>query len=396
VGQLSFVVFSDSEEACTRSRQLLEESGHAEVLETLTAADALVDALRARRPDALYVDLGKAPDAVLRAVEAIAPPRPLLVLAGPQEASALILRAMRLGAREFLPEHPSEADLSAALERLLLGVEPSTPAGCSAPVLAVMGAKGGVGATLVACQLAARLQAHGQRTVLVDLNLPLGDVALHLDVQPRYTLANLANQDEHIDATYLKTVLQTHPSGLEILAAPTRVEEAELVHGRHVERALAILRASYDFVVLDVSRSWTEPSVRALDLADQILLVTLRDVTTLSHAREHLDLLRRLGHPETKIRLIANRASRTDPVTPGDFDQFLGRGADVRLPNDYRAALTSVTEGRSLAEVAPRSPLTRAFDELADKVVEWCHVDSEETEPKRGWLRGLGRRLRKA
>lgn len=396
MGQLSFVVFSDSEEACTRSHQLLEESGHAEVLETVTAADALVDALRARRPDALYVDLGKAPEELLDAVEALAPPRPLLVLAGPQDSSPLILRAMRIGAREFLPAHPSEADLGAALERLLLGVEPSAPAGHSAPVLAVMGSKGGVGATLVACQLAARLQARGQRTVLVDLNLPLGDVALHLDVQPRYTLANIANEDEHIDATYLKTVLQGHPSGLEILAAPARVEEAELVQGRHVERALAILRASFDFVVLDVSRSWSEPSVRALDLADQILLVTLRDVTTLSHAREHLDLLRRLGHPDAKIRLVANRAAKSDPVTPGDFQQFLGRGADVRLPNDYRAALASITEGRPLAEVSPRSALARAFDELAENVVEWCHVDSEELEPQSGWLRRLGRRLRKA
>jgi pilus assembly protein CpaE len=240
-----------------------------------------------------------------------------------------------------------------------------------------------VGATVVACQLAAALQALGSRTVVVDLNYPLGDVALHFDVRPTYTLAHVVKQADELDATYLRGLLQGHRSGVQILAAPERVEEAELVRGVHVERVISILREEFDFVVLDVSRSWNEASVRALDLASEILLITSLDVPTLNHARQHLDLLRRLGHSDAKIHPIANRYSRRDAVTDKEFAQFLGRAPDTHLPNDYPNTVGSVNEGRPLGEVAPRSALHQAYVALARSAHAWSglEVETQEEDP---------------
>jgi pilus assembly protein CpaE len=377
VADIKFLVYSEQDEFGSEIRSRLQSAGHAHVVAVVSDEDALFEALRDHQPDALFADLGLCPHDTLDLLDRLPAPRPMLAVCGPQEDSQVILRAMKQGAREFFPPAPSREAVRELVDRLVLDGRPLAPAGRLAPVLAVMGAKGGVGATVVACQLAAALQAMGSRTVVVDLNYPLGDVALHFDVRPTYTLAHVVKQADDLDATYLRGLLQGHRSGVQILAAPERVEEAELVRGVHVERVISILREEFDFVVLDVSRSWNEASVRALDLASEILLITSLDVPTLNHARQHLDLLRRLGHSDAKIHPIANRYSRRDAVTDKEFAQFLGRAPDTHLPNDYPSTVGSVNEGRPLGEVAPRSPLAHAFVALARSAHAWSGLEVE-------------------
>ena len=393
MADITFLVYSEHDEFGSEIRTRLQSAGHAHVVAVVSDEDALFEALRDHEPDALFADLGLCPHDTLDLLDRLPAPRPTLVVCGPQEDSQVILRAMKQGAREFFPPGPGREAVRELVDRLVLESRPATPAGRLAPVLAVMGAKGGVGATVVACQLAAALQAMGSRTVVVDLNYPLGDVALHFDVRPTYTLAHVVKQADDLDATYLRGLLQGHRSGVQILAAPERVEEAELVRGVHVERVISILREQFDFVVLDVSRSWNEASVRALDLASEILLITSQDVPTLNHARQHLDLLRRLGHSDAKIHPIANRYSRRDAVTDKEFAQFLGRAPDCHLPNDYPSTVGSVNEGRPLGEVAPRSSLHQAFVALARSAHVWSGLEVEASQEESDNLAARVRRL---
>jgi pilus assembly protein CpaE len=144
---------------------------------------------------------------------------------------------------------------------------------------------------------------------------------------------------------------------------------------------LELLRNDFDWVILDVSRTWSEPTMRALDLADQILLVTLMDVSTLHHTRQHIDLLERLGHAGRRLRLVANRHSSTDAVTDRDVAAFLDREPDFRIPNDYPTTVASVNRGRSISDVAPRSSLARAYSDLTDVLHDWCEVDVPAVRP---------------
>jgi pilus assembly protein CpaE len=393
VADIRFLVYSEQDEFGSEIRSRLQSAGHAHVVGVVSDEDALFEALREHQPDALFADLGLCPHDTLDLLDRLPAPRPMLAVCGPQDDSQVILRAMKQGAREFFPPAPSREAVRELVDRLVLESRPAAPSGRLAPVLAVTGAKGGVGATVVACQLAAALQAMGSRTVVVDLNYPLGDVALHFDVRPTYTLAHVVKQADELDATYLRGLLQGHRSGVQILAAPERVEEAELVRGVHVERVISLLRGEFDFVVLDVSRSWNEASVRALDLASEILLITSLDVPTLNHARQHLDLLRRLGHSDAKIHPIANRYSRRDAVTDKEFAQFLGRAPDTHLPNDYPNTVGSVNEGRPLGEVAPRSPLHQAYVALARSAHAWSGLEVEEQAEDSDNLAARVRRL---
>jgi Flp pilus assembly CpaE family ATPase len=296
---------------------------------------------------------------------------PPLVVSGPSDDAGLILRALDLGARHFFPGEPSSDDLERTLGRLVTdsAEAASRPA---APIIAVMGAKGGVGASFVACQLAVSLQAQGARTAVVDLNLPLGDVALYFDLRPRYTLAHVARDAEQLDAAYLRGALVQHHSGVSVLAAPARLDEAMLIKADHVDRVLRLLAADFDYVVVDVSREWKETSIRALDAASQVLLVTLSDVATLSQARKHLELLRRLGQPEQALHLVTNRDTASGHLSDDDYLGFLGRAPEARIPNDFASTLLSVNEGRPVGEIAPRGSLQLAYDALARQLATWC------------------------
>ncbi len=379
----------------------LEAEGTIELGHVTAEPSELIAAVGAQTPDLVIADLGDDAERVLDMLDKLPTPRPRLIAIGPKDQSGTILRAMRMGVRDYLDADPTEDDLRSAVLRVAAELVPRAGAAAQAKahparVVAVMGAKGGVGATVVACQLAASLRARGARTALVDLNLPLGDAALYFDVQPAYTLANIARESDRLDATYLRTLLSGKPNGVQILASPVHAEEAELVRGAHVERALNLLRGDFDWVVLDLSRTWSEPTVRALDLADLILLVTLMDVPTLHHTRKHIDLLERLGHSGARIRLIANRHSSVDAVTDKDVAEFLERKPDYQIPNDFPTTLAAVNRGVSVAEIAPRSALARAYNELTHALHGWFGAAAPAAaEPSSGALarvRGMFRR----
>jgi len=379
----SFVIFSEEPEFAAEIEKQISSTGAARVAAVITDPDQLLDALKFEKPNGLFVDLGHAPHIILDLLESLPTALPLTVVAGPRSESALILRAMHLGVKHFFPPEPSKEELGSAIVQLVRAGSPNL-ATSDGRVVAVMGTKGGVGATVVACQLAASLQELGERVAVVDLNYPLGDVALHFDVDPTYTLADLARAEQELDSTYLRTILKGHESGIQILAAPTLMEDAESIRGIHVERVLPILRSDFDWVIVDASRSWNDASVQALMLADQILLVTLFDVPTLNHARQHKKLLEGLALSGSRIRMLGNRHSKNDAVTVADFERVLGSHPDALIPNDYAVTAESVNQGRPIGQVSRASAIHKAYCQLALDVHAWCGIDAPQPQPAQG------------
>ena len=230
MASLSFIIVSPKCEIDSA----LKSSADSPILARVERLDDLVEAVAQKRPDALLVALDENPQAVFDALEKLLAPRPLFFFHGPDD-SQLILQAMRAGAREYIaPADDAKEQLAAAVwhaAREVGGAAPDEPA----PLIALIGAKGGVGTSFVACQLAASLASLGRRTVLVDGHPRHGDVALYLDLAPRYTFASLATGRELVDITYLHTTLVSHSSGVQVLASPKRPEEADAVDVKCVE-----------------------------------------------------------------------------------------------------------------------------------------------------------------
>jgi len=372
MADLSFVIISDQAESGAEIKKLLEGTGHARVTTVVTHPEDLAEVVRGDRPDALFADLSHFPHEVIEAIDTIPAPRPLLMVSGPQDNPDVILRAMKQGAKEYLAPNPDANAIEQGIARLLLESRPSEPGSRRrAMVVAVMGAKGGVGCTTVACQAAGALAEAKAKTAIIDLDFPFGDVSVHFDVSPRHSIADLADDVDQIDSTFLQTVMHAHSSGIQILAGPTEVTDAQNVQPRQLDRALDILRDDYDWILVDISHCWYEISAHVLDIADQILLVTSMDVPTLNRARRHLELMKRLGHSVARTHVVVNRRVKSDDVSAQDVAKFLGATADGELPYDYTTTSTCVNQGAMLGDVSPGRALHRSYRALADRLYEW-------------------------
>jgi pilus assembly protein CpaE len=385
MSKLLFYVYSEDDEVRARISRSLTSSGKVELVSAPCREEQLEEILATAELDGIYVDLGERSDTLLTLLEAAPEPRPALLLGGSHTASDVLLRAMRLQPRDFCVENELR-NLPALLEQIERASQRPRKRQERHGIIATAGAKGGVGTTMTACELASSLQQLGDRVVVLDLNLYHGDAAMHFDLKPPYTIADVAKKGEALDQTFLATAIATHIGGVRVLAAPAEVQDIAMVGASHVERALNLLRAEFDWIIIDLPHAWDDVSLRALDLADQIVLVTNLDVPALTHTRHQLDLLERFGAPEEQIHVVINRHNRSSPFSAKELDEFLGRDPDVLIPQDDLVAQRCVNEGKLLREVGRGSKLERAFMALADSVCKWTTGEAAQRNERQGWL----------
>jgi len=387
MAQLNCAVLAFDDDLRRQLSDALENTGHASVGIAVEQASGLEDAVWRGGPDLLLAALEDEPAAVLAAIESLGDRRPVVLVCGPQDESDLILRSMRIGARDYLPLPVPGDELTAVVQSLILERTTSeTPE--RGTVVGLLGAKGGVGATAVTCQLASALQEVGSQCTIVDLNLVHGDVALYHDLSPSFTLADLEREEGEIDRTYVQSLITLHTSGVGVVAAPPFPDQARRISPARLQRALALLRDFNHFTLLDLARDWGDVTAAAIEMVDHIILVTQRDVPTLAHTKLHLGHLERLAIPRAAIHLVANRDAAGSDLSDRDLREFLGRPIDHRLPDDHEAMLEAVNGGGALGEVAPRSPARQSFQELAQSLRSWCGMQSAgNDEPARGLAR---------
>lgn len=280
------------------------------------------------------------------------------------------------GVDEVLPLPDSTGTIDAQMIQLsrLKRPQPSGAAASIGRIIAVAQARGGVGSTTVAVNLADRLcrsrgrfgRGKGHKVALVDLDLQFGTVGSFLDLGEQDALLQLALDGTVPDTTFLKQSMVTLPSGLAVLAAPSPFAPLDSLRAEQVAAMLDSLRATHDFVVIDMPRAlvgWIEPIV---ERADELIVVTDMSVSCVRHCRRLIDFFTQ-DNVALPVQVVINHQHKPLVQTRlhREAAKVLDRKFDHWLPHDPRAACAAADRGKPLSETAPRSPLGKAIDRLA-------------------------------
>jgi pilus assembly protein CpaE len=300
-------------------------------------------------------------------------------------------KALRLGVKEcfVFPIRPEE--FQEALDRL-----PVFPAdlGLAEPtrLISVLGSKGGVGTTFLTVNTAYLWAREEQGPVLlVDLDLRYGQMIYFFDVKPQYTLVEVIENVEHLDRSYLQSLFYQYDKHLQLLPAPVRLEDSELVTPEELEHVLQSLKKLRLFraILVDAGHQLDEITLKSLEVSDDLVLVTTPTIPALSNAKKLLELLQLLGVGSPNLHIWLNSWQKRGDFSESDVSGFLGREVTGTVPFEATEVNRSINEGIPLAKTAPGHAICRDLKVLADKVMG---VLEAEGKGKRRGLFGLLRR----
>ena len=293
-------------------------------------------------------------------------PQAAIFVASADANVATMKAALAAGASDYLTLPLNPIDLSRVLIRS--GQESVSKAASRATageVVTIYGCRGGLGCTTLAVNLAIHLRNASQGEVaLVDLDLQRGDVAAFLNLNPSQSIAALADARE-IDEIFLHSAMTRHNSGLFILGAPDKVEEAESVGHSEVTSAFRLLRSQYRFTVVDTPRTVGPAVVAAFEQSDHLLLMTDLTVPGVRATRRAMDLLQKLEIPMQTVQLVVTQAM-PGAIDLADAARTIGKDPYLVVPNDQAAANQAMNTGAPLN--GKQTALSEAIAELAGKI----------------------------
>ncbi|MEU6671948.1 AAA family ATPase [Streptomyces sp. NPDC046727] len=325
-----------------------------------------------------------------------------VILVTTDASPGLFAAAMDSGARGLVPLPLSYEELASRVQavaqwstgvRRHLGHGAEVFAGAGGTVVTVSGAKGGVGATLTAIQLALAAQASGRPTALVDLDLQAGDIASYLDIQFRRSVADLAAITD-ISPRVLADAVFRHDTGLALLLAPGDGERGEEVTDRAARQLVSALRSRYEVVVIDCGAQLSGAGAAAVEMADTALLVTTPDVIAVRAAKRTVRMWDRLQiRKAEETTAVVNRHTRTTEIQPALVQRITGTAlARTAVPANFKELQAVVDAGR-IHELDARSTVKQALWGLAGEL--GLVRASDEAGSHRGGRGAVGFRRRK-
>ena len=236
-------------------------------------------------------------------------------------------------------------------------------------VVTVFSPKGGTGKTVTASNVAASLARQGRKTLLLDLDLQFGDAAIVMGIEPEKTIYDLVVAPGELDFEKLAGYTTKHACGLDILPAPLRPEDAELVTESKITRLLEVARECYDVIIVDTSPFFHGPMLATLDRTDELLVLCGLDVPTLKNVRLAMQTLELLAFPTSRVRFVLNRANTKVGLSKREVESALKVSVHAEVPSD-RAVPVSVNQGNPAVLADPGSDFAKAMTSLAKTIAQ--------------------------
>ena len=388
--KIRVLIVDDIQDTRENLRKLLQFEKDVEVIGAACSGREAIDMARDQKPDVVLMDINMPDMDGITATETIRKVNSItqIVILSVQGDPNYMRRAMLAGARDFLTKPPAIEELTGAIrragkmardERNKIGARIQLPGNGSSPsvaplvsegkIITVYSPKGGVGTTTLAVNLAMTLHNDETRVALVDGNLQFGDIAVLLNEQGKNSVADLAPRVDELDPEIVEEVMIHHgSSGVKILTAPARPEDAESVNGEQFTKVLKYFRKLFSYVVVDTPSALNDVTIGALDCSDLIILVTTQEIPAIKNARLFLDLAYALQLDKRRILFVMNRFDKRIGITPEKIGESFKHEIVSVIPFDERTVVPSVNRGIPFMLGDRSRPISRSFLTLAEAI----------------------------
>jgi pilus assembly protein CpaE len=369
-------MLDDSLDSRAADRRLVERSDTLRLAgEGQLGGEAAATVLEVQ-PDVITVSLEEPLNRGIRTIEALSlsqPDIPIVALSSLGDHGSL-RQAMLAGVRDYLVRPLDAGDFAQALlaayaaqgKRRLSGQ--AVVSAREGQVITVFGAKGGIGRTMLACNLAVALvQACGRRVAMIDLDLQFGDVGLLLDVAPERSVANIVPVMDKLDTDLLDGLMTRHETGLMVLPAPIRLEDGEQIRPNEVRRLLEMLTKSYDYVIVDTPRQLSDNVIATLDASNQVFCVSSNQLACLKNTSLCLATMKAWQYDEDKVKLIINETHNGTGLSPQETSEAIDYPILWKVP--YDGHLVAANQwGKPFVQAQPKAKISQNITGLARAV----------------------------
>ncbi|MEA1979023.1 MAG: response regulator [Chloroflexota bacterium] len=407
------LIVDDIAETRENIRKLLQFESDVVVVGAARTGIEAIEMARETEPDVVIMDINMPDMDGITATEGLVRDVPFaqIVMLSVNNDADYVRRAMRAGARDFLAKPPSADELISTIRTLsVFAHEQKDKASQSLPSVVVQGpggghtggqrpegkvmvvysAKGGVGCSMLATNIAVGLDTADTPTVLVDAALQFGDVAVSLNLQAKNSFIDLASRAEELDAEFVDEVLLRHSTGLRVLAAPPRPEVADEVTAGQVRNVIQFLKRNFAYVIVDTSSNMDDITLAVLDVADLLITIATPEIPSIKDTRLLFDLLGVLEFPKERIFFVLNKTDKRSGISSDAVSENLKCTVDAEIPLDERAITTSINRGSPLLLSDKGQPAAKSIFSILRNIKERVLVDvlddEEEIEAERTGL----------
>jgi pilus assembly protein CpaE len=331
---------------------------------------------KTRRPDLVIYELGDNTEADFQVLQSLMNSDALgeVFLTSDRTDSQLLLKAMRMGVKEFFLQPLNEQEVRQALAgfKVRSGQSVHTVAAERGKIISIMGSKGGVGTTTVAVNLAVSLaeRKREQSIALVDLNAVVGEIPLFLAVKSSYHWGEIMQNIGRLDSGFLMNIMVRHGSGLYVLPSPSKLNGYPGATPDTMQRILNVLRDMFDVVVIDGGQSMDSAHLKVIEMSDTLLIISILSLPCLHNTHNLLRSLKGLSIlPQDRIRVVINRYLKKSDVSIRDAEESIKQEIFWSIPNDYKATMSAINQGKPLSRVGRKAPVTRSLTEMANYLV---------------------------
>jgi len=380
-GIIRIVVVDDSHQTRENIAAIMSFEKEIEIVGEAPNGLKAIEVIKDKKPNIVLMDINMPEMDGIKATQTLTEEgiETSIIIMSIQGEGEYIKRAMSAGARDYVIKpfgvkelvdtvrHVYELDMSKKRKSSSI-----TSNKVNSRIISIFSTKGGVGKTTIATNLAVALSNLTEKKVaLLDFDLQFGDVAICLNLYVKNSMTELVKDFINVeqDSALIEEYLLTHYTGVKVLAAPIRPENAEYVNADHIAKTIEFLKGRYDYIIIDTSHGFNDTVITSLDMSDMIIYVSTLDLPSIKNTKNGLEVMKSLNYPNEKVKLVINKSNESFGIKYSDFESALGVDIWAMLTDDPASVTISVNNGHPLVSHRRSSAVSKKIFKLAQSIV---------------------------